>query len=104
MSGVGEHAELDALLLSVVYLLLTRGKLSLATAIYDNCLCAKTLCRTHSIHSNITTAYNNDLLTYIYGGVVVLGIPCTHKVNASEELVSREHTVEVLALDAHEAG
>ena len=98
---VGEHCKLNALLFGVVYLLHTGGQLGLRTTIDDVGIGSEPLGRPHSIHCHVTTAHDGYLLAPPYGGVEPLWGVGTHKVDAGEEFVGREHSVEVLALDAH---
>ena len=84
----------------MVYLLTTSGKFSLRTAVDNSSLCTQTLCRTHSIHRNVTTTNNNYTLTDI-NRCIILIIVRTHQVSTGQKLVCRNNAVQVLALDTH---
>ena len=88
----------------MVYLLHTGRKLGLRTAVDDICVGTQAFGRPHCVHCHITATHNGHLLTAPYGGVVLLGGKSTHQVDTGQELVGREYTVEVLALDAHKFG
>ena len=86
----------------MVNLLDTRGQLDLRTAIDDRCLSTQTLCRTHRVHCHVTATDNHRTTTCI-DRCVVLSVVGVHQVRARQELIGRNHTIQILALDAHKA-
>ena len=86
----------------MVHLLAARRKLRLAAAVDDRRLGTQTFGRAHGIHGHVAAAYHYHALADIYRCIVqfVIGV---HQIGARQELVGRDHTVQILALDAHEA-
>ena len=64
-------------------------------------LCAKTKCSSCSVHSNVTTTNNSNLLAMCDRSIIIL-TECFHKVVTCQVLVSGEYTVSLLTRDSHE--
>ena len=73
------------------------------TAVDDRGLRAQPLGRAHGVHRHVAAAHDHDTLPDVDRGVVrlVVGV---HQIGPRQELVGRNHAVEVLARDAHETG
>ena len=87
----------------MVNLLDARRKLFFRTAVDDRGLCTQPFGRAHGVHRHVAAAHDHDALSDVDRGVVRLVVGM-HQVGPREELVGRNHAVEVLARDAHEAG
>ena len=103
LHGIGEHPEADALLAGVVHLLGAGRKLLLRTAVNDRGLGSEPPGRAHGVHRHVAAAHDRHAAADMDRRVVpcVVGV---HQVGARQELVGRDHAVEVLARDAHEPG
>ena len=102
--GVGEHAEVDALFLSVMHLLEARGHLLLRAAVDDGDLVrAQPQRRARRVHGHVAAADHGHLLAHAHGGVGLREGVGLHEVDAGQKFVGRVHAVEVLAGDALKA-
>ncbi len=86
----------------MVHLLHAGRKLRLAAAVDNHRLGTQTLGRAHGVHRHIAAADDHHLAAHVDGRVVTLVVG-VHEVRTREELVGRDHAVEVLARNAHEA-
>jgi hypothetical protein len=99
-----EPLELDALLLGVMdFLGAGRRLLAAATVQAVDLLGAESQAHPHRVHGRVAGADHRDATPRLQRGVVVREVAGLHQVAARQQLVGREHAVQVLARNAHEA-
>ncbi len=79
------------------------GKLLGGAAVNDRCLRTKPFSSTNSVHSNVTTTDDNSTCPDEDRSVGAR-LESPHQVGASEKLVSRNNTVQILAGNTHKEG
>ena len=73
----------------------------LRTAIYQGYVCSESFCSTATVHSCISAAYNNHLLTQVDRGVA-MRIGCIHQVYTGKIFVRRHDVQGIFSRNVHE--